>query len=282
MSNVCVSFDPSRKDFEPYGLTCVNWQPTLMPRPDHHNEIELNLLRSGSVTYLLGGKKVTVEAGRISLFWGAIPHQIVDFEVEDPYFVATIPLHTFLEWRLPDSFVQSIMQGHLLSEPENPDLSSDHVFFDRWISDLENSKHSESLVLLELHARIARLASRFQAGSENGGLSNVSDVGLSKVEKIACHIAKNYTQKITVEGVSKLVGLHPNYAMGLFQKTFGTTLVNYLTQHRLSHAQRMLTTTEQPITDIALQSGFQSISRFNDVFNRSFGCSPRAYRKFHR
>lgn len=70
--------------------------------------------------------------------------------------------------------------------------------------------------------------------------------------------------------------------MNLFQKTFGTTLVSYLTQHRLSHAQRLLTTSEDAITDIALQSGFQSISRFNDVFNQSFTCSPRDYRKHHR
>jgi AraC-like DNA-binding protein len=69
--------------------------------------------------------------------------------------------------------------------------------------------------------------------------------------------------------------------MSLFQKTFGTTLISYLTQHRISHAQRLLATTAQTVTEIAFESGFLSISRFNDAFRRACGCSPREYRKSH-
>jgi len=75
-------------------------------------------------------------------------------------------------------------------------------------------------------------------------LAGVSQSGLSKVEQMACYIAQYYTQKITVQQVADLVGLKPNYAMSLFQKAFGATLINHLTKHRLSHAQRMLCTTE--------------------------------------
>jgi hypothetical protein len=53
-----VQFDPNRPDFTPYGFTCVRWSPSPMRRPDHHNEIELNLLHAGWVTYLRGGRKV--------------------------------------------------------------------------------------------------------------------------------------------------------------------------------------------------------------------------------
>lgn len=48
-------FDQKRRDFAPYGFTCERWLPTLMPRSDRHNEIELNLLEQGALTYLLGG-----------------------------------------------------------------------------------------------------------------------------------------------------------------------------------------------------------------------------------
>ena len=37
-----------------------------MPRASRHNEIEVNLLISGSLTYLLGGRRVTIEAGRLA------------------------------------------------------------------------------------------------------------------------------------------------------------------------------------------------------------------------
>ncbi len=98
---------------------------------------------------------------------------------------------------------------------------------------------------------------------------------------MACFIAQNYTQPLTAETIGQHVGLHPNYAMSLFQRTFGTTLMRYVTQQRLSHAQRLLLTTRESITNIAFGSGFGSLSRFNEAFRQSFGCTPREYRRLH-
>ena len=64
-----VRFDPTRPDFSPYGFSCVRWTPTRMSRCDRHNEIELNLLESGALVYLMGGRRVTVPAGRLAAFW---------------------------------------------------------------------------------------------------------------------------------------------------------------------------------------------------------------------
>jgi len=278
-----TSFDPNRADFEPYGLTCTHWQPSPMQRPDHHNEVELNFLKSGSVTYIHGGKKTVVQVGKLSAFWAAIPHQIIDFSHETEFFVATIPLQHFLQWRLPEEFVQPLMRGQFLCEDSTDKASSDTYLFQHWELDLlDDLPRNEKPVILEMQARLTRFALNCPAISESQSVRNhlasVSDSGLNKVEKMACFIAKNYTQKLTVRQVGEHVNLHPNYAMNLFQKTFGTTLINYLTQHRVSHAQRLLSTTDMPITEIALQSGFLSISRFNDAFCRACGCSPREYR----
>ncbi len=107
-------FDPTRPDFSPYGFSCVRWTPTTMPRCDRHNEIELNLLETGRLTYLMGGQKVTVPAGRLIAFWAGIPHQILDFESLTDYFVLTIPLAWFLQWRLPDRLTQPILRGRMI------------------------------------------------------------------------------------------------------------------------------------------------------------------------
>ena len=98
---------------------------------------------------------------------------------------------------------------------------------------------------------------------------------------MACLIAQRYLEHLSVEEIGRAVGLHPNYAMGLFKRTFGTTLVDYLTHHRVSHAQRLLATTDRKIVEVAMESGFNSISRFNEAFRRACGCSPREYRRRH-
>jgi AraC-like DNA-binding protein len=282
-----VSFDPNRPDFAPYGLTCVHWRPSPMRRPDHHNEIELNFLEAGTLTYLLGGRKTVLEAGRLSAFWAAIPHQIIGYSADAEYYVATIPLQWFLQWRLPDHLIQYLLQGRLINEPVADRATSDAQLFNHWENDLADRRADiEKAVLLEIQARLMRLAlnvpAQTKTGKQKNRIGTVTDNGLNKVEQMACFIAQNYTEQLTVQEIGNVVKLHRNYAMNLFQKTFGTTLINYLIQHRVSHAQRLLATTEMTVADAAFASGFNSISRFNNAFRRACGCSPREYRKSHR
>jgi AraC family transcriptional regulator, melibiose operon regulatory protein len=257
-----------------------------MARPDRHNEIEINLLHAGSLTYLLGGRKVCIAARRLSVFWAAIPHQILDFENTTEYFVATLPLAWFIQCRLPEKLVQPLLQGEVITEQDANRAESDLPLLAHWEADLQGSGNSlTKAVLLELEARLWRLASsslldRSVRASRHRPASSASE--LTKVEQMACLIAQQYTQPLTVLEVSRHVGLHPNYAMGLFKRGIGTTVVDYITKHRVSHAQRLLATSDIKIVEIALSSGFASTSRFNAAFRQECGCSPRQYRSQHR
>ena|GEM_PF-75357 len=313
-----VSFDPGRKDFEPYGLTCVRWTPSPMRRPDHHNEIELNLVESGWVVYLLGGRKVRVEAGRLAVFWAAIPHQILEYGEGTRYFVATIPFAWFLQCRLPETMTRRLLRGEMVggraAVGEDDAGREDRALFGRWEKDLERKAGEETsrIVMLEMEARLRRIAlvavavaGDAERGEKGRGLSRAGAKGetrigkgeatkkrgrgvaalqggeLNKVEQMACLIAQRYTEPLTVEEIGKAVKLHPNYAMGLFKKAFGTTLIDHVTQHRVSHAQRLLATTGEKIVEVAFGSGFNSLSRFNEAFRRACGCTPRSYRAQH-
>lgn len=280
-----VQFDPKRPDFTPYGFTCVQWRPSPMARPDHHNEIELNMLRSGPVTYLLGGRKIQVQAGRLSAFWAAIPHQIIDCSDNTEYFVATIPLAWFIQCRLPERLTIPLMRGEVVSEPSSDRAGSDFAMFAQWQRDLaEGGEANQAIVMLEIEARVRRLAQSLPAPHQSApdhARHALQAGGLNKVEQMACIVAQRYTEPLSVPEISKAVGLHPNYAMNLFKKAFGTTLIDYLTHHRVSHAQRLLATTDKKIVDIAFSSGFNSMSRFNEAFRDACGCTPREYRVAH-
>lgn len=283
-----MQFDPNRPDFASYGLTCVHWIPSRMPRPDHHNEIELNLVQKGWLSYLLGGQKIHIKAGQLGAFWASIPHQIIDFAEGTDYFVVTIPLVWFLQRRLPEQLVQLLMRGGLALEDEKPLVDFDRALFSRWEDDLQKTgEAAKDIIILEMEARLRRMAASIaeRRASEQAGRSSnpfcLQEGGLNKVEQMACYVARQYTEPLTVADISKAVGLHPNYAMNLFKKAFGMTLLDYLIHHRVSHAQRMLITSDEKIVDIALGSGFNSISRFNEAFRRSCGCTPREYRAHH-
>ena len=278
-------FDTDRPNFTSYGLSCVRWNPSPMQSPDHHNEIQLNMLRRGRVTYLVGGRKIKVKPGHLTAFWAAIPHQIIDYEDATEYFVATLPLAWFLQCQLPDSLMQPLMRGEVISEPQPGRADFDTALFVQWEGDLQkNSRVIRDIVTREMETRLRRLGATLEtarAGNITRPPAKVQVGGLNKVEQIVCYIAQNYIEPITVTDIGKMVGLHPNSAMRLFKKVFGTTLIDHLTHHRIFHAKRLLATTDQKIVDVAYSSGFSSISRFNEAFRRACGCTPRDYRRDH-
>ena len=283
-----ISFDPSRPEFEPYGFTCELWTPEPMQRADRHNEIELNLLKRGSLTYLLGGNTVEIPAGRLAVFWAAIPHQIISSRDKTEYYVATIPLAWFMQCQFPPHFVDAVLHASVVMDPEPRPRDGDREMFERWVHDFENpSAQKRRIAFLEIEARLLRFALALPQdfagakGPKSGSLM-IETGGLKRVEQMALFIAQHYTEKISAEQISQAAELHPNYAMTLFKKALGITMIDCLTQHRVSHAQRLLATTNEKIIEVAMSSGFTSLSRFHDAFRRWCGCSPKEYRNWHR
>ena len=248
-----------------------------MPRPDKHNEIELNFLNAGSRTYLLGGHRITVEAGRLAIFWAAIPHQIVSLQGGEPYFVLTLPFAEFLAAGLPTAFVTRILQGELVVDAATDPC--DPLRLEQWELELRHRDPiGERAIRLEVHARLLRLARAVTSFSA----PKHPDPTLSCADRLACYIARHYHEPLTAEMIAKANHLHPNYAMNLFRKAFGTTITTFITQHRITHAQRLLVTTPDSVLNVALAAGFQSLSRFNEAFKKACGCSPRKYREANR
>ncbi len=258
-----------------------------MRRPSRHNEIELNFLKKGSLTYLFGGQRITIRRGRIGLFWAAIPHQVIGSKGGADYYVVTLPLAWFLQCRLPPNLVDRLLHGQFLRDPNRTRFELDLRLFQSWEKDLPaRGIEPRPATLLEMHARLRRIADELEDDSGTSGRRGMSMVlgegGISKVEEMAAYIARSYQQKLSIEDIAEQVKLHPNYAMNLFKQAFNITLNEYIAQNRISHAQRLLVTTDHQIVEIALDSGYQTLSRFYDVFRKSCGCSPGQYRKEHR
>jgi len=278
LSEMTQEFDDARPSLAPYGLTCVRWRARPMKRPDRHNEIELNLLESGSVTYLLAGKRVTVRAGGLAAFWAIIPHQIVEFEGDAPYLVATVPLQAFLRWPLPSVFTGRILGGELVQEQSEETSLVDVLQMEQWRQDLEaGGAERAEIVLLGVQVRLRRMA--LAETSDAPRIAPAREAGeASKAERMAGFVAENFHRTLRVVDVSRTVGLHPDYATALFHRVFGMTIRAYILEHRISQAQRMLSTTRERVARVAFASGFDSLSRFNAAFRDSVGCTPRDYR----
>ena len=276
-SEILKTFNEKRNEFVPYGLTCEIWSPCLMRKPDRHNEIEINYSSEGTVTYLFQDKKITIPPKKLAIFWGLIPHQIINFEGDSPYFVCTIPFSQFMEWKLPETFVHRILKGEVLFETSEDYSVFDEFLLNNWFDDL-NKKNLPEVSLKEMHSRLFRMAGNNLSKKENVQ-SPIQLNEISNVERISIYIGQNYQNPIKVADIGEAVGLHPDYANSIFKKAFGSTISEYITEERISNAKRKLATTDNSITEIAYECGFNSISRFNEAFLKMNNCTPREFRK---
>lgn len=271
-------FDESREELKPYGLTCELWQPHLMRRPDRHNEIEINYLPEGSITYLIHDQKIKIEKGDILVFWALLPHQIVAHGDISPYYVITIPFALFSQWNMPQIFSEALFKGDVRRFRANEDLNVEKFRFQQWLSGLtEATIYYNDICALEIQAYVKRLA--YQVFEENQIQREFNLPPVNLVEQMALYIASNFMNPIKVSHVAQAAELNPDYANSIFKKAFGMSISTYLSEQRVLSAQRKLSVNSDSITAIAYESGFNSISSFNATFKKFLGMTPRDYRK---
>ena len=101
----------------------------------------------------------------------------------------------------------------------------------------------------------------------------------TNISLIVQYISENHTKNITLKDISKLLGYDYNYVSRFFHSTFNMSFTNFLNIYRLETAIKLLEETNKKITDIALESGFQSVRSFNNSFRLKFGISPSEYKR---
>jgi AraC-like DNA-binding protein len=82
----------------------------------------------------------------------------------------------------------------------------------------------------------------------------------------------------TVAGLARMARLSPYHFLRSFKATTGVTPHQWLLRARLRAAAGKLATTKAPVTDIALDVGFEDLSNFTRTFRAEFGASPREFR----
>lgn len=85
--------------------------------------------------------------------------------------------------------------------------------------------------------------------------------------------------QLTIADVAKECRLTPSHFARAFRRSLGVAPHQYLTNIRVVRSKELMTTTDLPLADIALLSGFGDQSYFTRIFTRTIGTSPGAWRR---
>ncbi len=254
-----------------------------MAGPHMHSQIELNFVLAGHMTYWFDGRELTVDEGRLCLFWGMIPHQVIDRQEGTRFVCLYVPMSVFLGLANLSRFRDAVFRGAMIEALEI--RSWDRDIFQRWREELlPGDENLTEIVRNELTARVLRIErdgwrDLREEGSAIASFSANDSERVEHIDRMLRFIAEHALDSISAEDVGNAVGLHPNYAMSIFKRAVGHTINQAIVRHRLDTAQSLLISTDLSITDVAFESGFGSVSRFYEAFSERFVEKPTAFRR---
>src|SRR6266702_466541 len=142
---------------EAIGLSSGAGEVSAGSRPHRHNEVELNFLERGSITYLFGKQRIVVSAGQLMVFWAIMPHFILEAAPDTTIHWLTFPPGRFLQWHLPETMTRQVLQGQMIWDQK--ESQREYLLFSQWHQDLQVQGHDyERIILLEVEARLRRIA----------------------------------------------------------------------------------------------------------------------------
>ena len=99
------------------------------------------------------------------------------------------------------------------------------------------------------------------------------------LKTVISYIRQNYQQPLSLGELAALAGMNEQYFCRFFKKALGKTPVSYINSFRIQHAATLLCTTELPVTEVCLESGFNNLGHFMKEFKKATRFTPLQFRR---
>lgn len=238
--------------------------------PHLHEALELVYVTSGTLELGVGKELYHMEKGDFAIVFPNLIHhyQVFSLGVSKAFYL--FPLLS-----LCGQFREELQKYC----PKSPVIKEDNVHADipHGIRCLYKEKDRNPIVE---QAYIQILLARSMPCFE---LVERSTVGTSDmIYKTVSYVAEHFREEMSLETMAKALGVSKYVLSRVFSSTFHKNFNQYVNEYRLNYASSSLECTEQPITDICLDAGFQSQRTFNRVFQETYKMTPREYRAMYR
>ncbi|MDR3709437.1 MAG: helix-turn-helix transcriptional regulator [Capsulimonadaceae bacterium] len=84
---------------------------------------------------------------------------------------------------------------------------------------------------------------------------------------------------VDTESLAFQVGISQSQLRRGFKKWIGQSPQAFITRQRLEEARRLISATDQTVAAVAANTGFESLSYFTTLFEKTYGATPGRYRK---
>lgn len=253
----------------------------------YHDCLELNLVERGEGSYIINGKKYPIKRGDIFVINNKEPHMAVPDETKDDGLELVVLVFDIdLLWRnkgigqfLTPFLSRKKQFSHRIAADAH-DYSRMTEVFANIEKEYEDAEKGWELAAESLLAYLLTLLYRcYDEKKELEAEERDFQKVFTRIRAVFDYIGEHFKEQIKLEELAQLVSLSPHYLCKCFKKVTGRTIFEYIEQMRVQYSCYLLKTTRTSVVEIAMESGFNTVSYYNRVFKKYNGLTPNQYRK---
>ncbi len=260
----------------------INWSMDL----NSHDHFEMVYIKRGNAIFQIAGQDVRLEANDAVIIKPYQPHK---FSVKSQTGCELIVLsfkfrsqhnHEYSDVSLDDfiKFVNNKESGEFINFKLSRKNEIVHVL-NRIVREKDKKDlwgdYMNYLLIMELFVLISR-ALKMQ-WEENIKSKTFKLKELMEIAKQ--YMEKNYEKDLGLADVARYILLSQSYFAHAFKEEFNISPKSFLLKVRVENSKELLEKTDMKVSDIALNVGFSSQQRYNDIFKKNVGTTPLQYRK---
>lgn len=241
--------------------------------PHLHAQLELLYVEDGEIEITVNGCTQLLKSGDLSVsFPNSVHSYYTPKDQTDMHCILVI-----LNLTLAGDFINTLIRFH----PKDPFINRDQLHKDvpyaiNTMIDEYNQAPDRTVCspICKAYSQIiiSRLVQQIELITNTD--ANYFDI----IYKIMHFINENYMQPLSLEDMSRALGVGKYHLSRVFSDKINVSFSDYLNGIRVSWARNMLSNTNKNITQIAYDCGFQSIRTFNRAFFKVYNVSPREFR----
>lgn len=249
-----------------------------------HKGLEIYYFIQGQANYIIGDAIYDLQPGDMLLFRGDVIHR-VNPSNEVKYVRSYINfMPEFIKQEMPDELYQKVM-----SIFDNPNgfyihwLPQEREEIGRYMTALHNENQKEFFgfqymlrsLLAQLLVYVYRKSKYLMEITPSVQVSNSQ----MTVQRILQYVNQAYKSNESLDSMASQLHLSKYYMCHCFKEITGYTINSYIMRKRIDEAKSSLLESNQTVTEISEQLGFNSTVHFSRTFKQYAGISPQAFRK---
>lgn len=249
-----------------------------------HHYIEIVLAQDDNVTYEVNGTVYPLQPGDLLFIWPGELHAVSTANHSNHLVMLQLDAD-FLEKRIDfQSVAYLFYQIRILNQRNFPQVEKLRSLLlelkELSRSDISFSELRGCVLLYRFFILLGEnlsLPTETAPPQKNGHSAQVRRQMIA-----ACTWLSNHcTEPVTLASAAEAAGFSRCHFSRLFREYTGLSFTDFLSRERLRVAENLLKKPDLTITEVSLESGFNSISTFNRIFLKFKNVSPTEFRQMY-